>query len=694
MRRLICLVILLGLGVGLETHAFERISSGSDAYAAGDYPLASRLWEDDAKVLRKSAATPFDKKVAALGYVLSSMSAARAGDRRAYQVWGEAQSILAELGTGWDTQVLEFRNRVNSLGNPGSAQVEFEEGAVVSLSANDIELQRLATTGVFDYKKPPQGLIGGVDPVTSPQAVAQQENDIAQPTAQRRILANRSPGISADYAAQEFGTGQNDAATEAVAGADGTASTVQSAELKVATQNDEKTEDAPSVLLFRRVGSTDRSTTTTAVVAANDTSASTEITSAGPRRTASSTVVEPVLINRGGGPIGQRLGTDELLWARVAWRYFEEAEQSVSGLADSHPGHARVSVWDIGSHIAALVSAHQLEIITDLAFSQRIELLLSALEEMPLYDDALPNRNYTSDTVELLDASGVATPLGSGWSAVDLGRLLIWLKILGDYYPVYGELLGSLVAGWDLSRAVDSNSLVGAFHRREGVELFREGRFGFEHYAAQGYLLWGAMASAPGFENTQVLKVGDRQMSVDSRPRSATNGYALMLMQTELGCSAEPLCETLATTLQVQKDASNRRGRPVAVSDYHLDKAPWFGTTNLAINGSDWTSMNVEGARLPDTQMSLFTTKAAFMSDVLSGEGTALMSNAAGDLQTAHGFWESRYTDGSINRTLSLATNAAVLEALWYRRNGRAFLSEASGRLAGETRETLPIRRF
>lgn len=691
MRRLKLLIAILSIAVALPGYGFERISSGLDAYESGDFLLASRLWEDDARVIARKETTPYDKRISAFAFVLASMSAARAKDRRAYELWGEAESLLAELGTRWSEQAVEYRASVARLADPGSAQVSFEEGAVVDLSANDLELQRLSGTGVLNYEKPPSGLVASASSFDTRDAAGESSGSAVDLEADdgRRILSNRSAGFFPDYDTEDSDE-VADAATETVPEVLGVESEPVTGG-NASADADNKEPATSSVLLFRRTMEAQPAVASSSV-GDNRRAGEREVLSARVLPGAYEDGADSVLSNRGGVPAGQELGADELSWARVAWRYFEEAEQSVSGLADAHPGHARVSAWDIGSHIAALVSAHQLDVITDLAFAQRAELLLNAIEELPLYDEALPNRNYTSDTVELLDANGTPAPIGSGWSAVDIGRLLVWLKILSNYYPVYSELTSNIVTRWDLSKAVNERTLVGAFRRRDGVELFREGRFGFEHYAAQGFVLWGAMSEAPGFENTRVVKVGDLRLSVDSRPGSAVNGYALMLLQTELGCAEPTLCESLNASLRVQREAARRRGSPVAVSDYHLDKAPWFATTNFAIDGSDWNSISVEGGRLADAQMSLFTTKAAFLTDVLSGDGVDLMSAAADETQASNGFLEGLYVDGSVNRTLSLSTNAAVLQALWYRRLGRSFLEVAGSADGG--RKTLLLRRF
>jgi hypothetical protein len=139
--------------------------------------------------------------------------------------------------------------------------------------------------------------------------------------------------------------------------------------------------------------------------------------------------------------LDELLTEEELAWAQAAWAYFTstgdappaEGAPPRPGLVPARAGAPIASAWSMGDQVAAIVLAHRLGLIDDRELDQRLTRLLAYLNNMPLAFGELPNRFYSTDTGAMLGedfAEGQA-----GWSAVDTGRLLIWLRIAADRTP-------------------------------------------------------------------------------------------------------------------------------------------------------------------------------------------------------------------------------------------------------------------
>ena len=181
----------------------------------------------------------------------------------------------------------------------------------------------------------------------------------------------------------------------------------------------------------------------------------------------------------------------DLAAARTAWRYFVAARQEKTGLYDSVHGYPFATVWDLGSGLAGLVAAEQLGLVTRARFRRDAGRLLATLLTLPLYRGELPNREYQTGSGRMADLANRPSSAGSGWSALDIGRLLIWLRIAADWHPELRPLAARVVKRLDFSRLAAGGKLHGAMLGKSGEELNQEGRLGYEQYAAAGYACGG-----------------------------------------------------------------------------------------------------------------------------------------------------------------------------------------------------------
>jgi len=150
--------------------------------------------------------------------------------------------------------------------------------------------------------------------------------------------------------------------------------------------------------------------------------------------------------------------------AERAWRYIETNTRPETGWVDSVAGFPSSTLWDQGSYLLALVGAERLDIVTSKEFHARTGQLLDSFEKLPLFEGKLPNKAYNTQTLAMVDYTNTITPDGIGWSALDIARMLMALRSLEKLNPEYGDRIRNLLARWDLEAMTSEGELWGALN--------------------------------------------------------------------------------------------------------------------------------------------------------------------------------------------------------------------------------------
>jgi hypothetical protein len=148
------------------------------------------------------------------------------------------------------------------------------------------------------------------------------------------------------------------------------------------------------------------------------------------------------LTEESAGRHGQ-LSSEQKQWARSAWKYFEANLSPATGVVEANEGTAEVTMWSVADYIAATCIARDLHLITETDARLRLRAVLQFLNSMELFQGRVPNQRYGLSTGKKIDAQGQARE--TGWSTVDMGRLLIWLKFVDKHYPCYRRLPRTLL---------------------------------------------------------------------------------------------------------------------------------------------------------------------------------------------------------------------------------------------------------
>jgi hypothetical protein len=186
------------------------------------------------------------------------------------------------------------------------------------------------------------------------------------------------------------------------------------------------------------------------------------------------------------------LNERELQAAKIAWGYFEKFTQETTGLANSVGDYPSTTMWDTASYVSGLVSAYELCLIEKPEFDKRILLLLTTVRNLKLFRRELPNKVYHTKTGAQVDYTN--KPGEIGYSALDIGRFLVWMRIIRNRYTYLANTIDNLLLRWDFSNVIGAGGVMfGASVDKETKETIyaQEGRLGYEEYAAKGFALWG-----------------------------------------------------------------------------------------------------------------------------------------------------------------------------------------------------------
>ena len=368
---------------------------------------------------------------------------------------------------------------------------------------------------------------------------------------------------------------------------------------------------------------------------------------------------------------------EDLENARVAWRYFQNNTNPKTGLANSVDGYPSTTMWETGSYFVAVISADLLGIIEPAEAKARITLALDTLAKVRLFDDILPNKAYNVETGELVDYANKPIERGLGWSALDISRLVATLGEVKQNYPELAPNVAAVMARWDMKQLIEGGELFGGNMIEGNLRRDQEGRVGYGQYAAKGLMLFGydMFHAYDVTEHLMVKEVNGQPIAVDDRlHRNVTPAFAVSepYVFDGLEFGFDTRSHRFATAIYLAQEARFREtGLLTAVSETHLDVAPYFAYASVWGGGEPWAVMSFKGERM-DSKRTL-ATKTAFAWYALFGTDYAkqLVAAVAPLAEPDRGWAEGIYEiDGKTNTSVTLNTNAIILAALAFRAHG------------------------
>lgn len=389
----------------------------------------------------------------------------------------------------------------------------------------------------------------------------------------------------------------------------------------------------------------------------------------------------------------------EMAMAADAWNYFATFTQEETGLANSVGNYPSTTLWDTASYVSAMVAAYELGLIDKREFDSRVYKLLATIRGLKLFRGELPNKVYHTETGEMVDYTN--KPGEIGFSALDIGRFLVWMRILKNRYPYLANSVDGVLLRWNYSNVIDDQGrLRGARVDADGVTQYvQEGRLGYEEYAAKGFELWGfETAYARDAEPFAFADVCGVAVPYDSRdPRFfhsqnyvVTEGYVLDGLELNWDLPDDLSSDDATHTdgwralfadrvYEAQECRYRTEGYLTARSEHNVAGPPYFVYDSVYASGYAWNTLSPRGEYSPD--LAAIATKAAYALWALwdTPYTDQLMAAVGGLSDAERGYLEGLYENGDGPIEIFTANNNGILlAALLHKQQGKILTAPTS----------------
>jgi hypothetical protein len=372
--------------------------------------------------------------------------------------------------------------------------------------------------------------------------------------------------------------------------------------------------------------------------------------------------------------------------AAAAWRYLDRHYQPATGFVNATPDWYNTTLWDIGAQLLATHAARELGLIAEAEYRKRTRATLATLERVELFQGKAFNRVYSTRD------GAPDTGAGAGWSATDLGRLLVALKVLAVREPEFAAQAERIVRRNDFRSIVRNGYLhgrVNATGREGAVSDFQEGRIGYEQYVAAGFSQWGAdVRNALNFQaNARPVDVLGVRIPADRRGLDRLLSEPFILHGLELGLEG-PLRDVAASLLRAQEARYRRTGQvTIATEDAVAVKPHHFYYYCVYCNKKPFVVGVASPREVLDAPRWVSVKGAYGWHAIMPGEYTSVATEyVAPALDARHG-WATGVYEGTreSTRTWDVNTAAVLLEIAYYQLRGRIPLIQDSPRPGSAT---------
>ena len=365
--------------------------------------------------------------------------------------------------------------------------------------------------------------------------------------------------------------------------------------------------------------------------------------------------------------------------ARAGWRFANRNYVPSTGLTKPFDTYSIATMWDIASGIAALFCAYELGFIGLGEYNQRMSTALNTLNRLPLFEQTSFNKEYVVDSGRMIGLERSVSTRGFGISAIDTGRLLLWLRIVANNHPQHAAHANAIVRRIDFTKLLDDGYLHGMqLSRRSGrVRTFQEGRIGYEQYAAKGYDVWGLNVknALDHTRHARDVEVSGQTLPADKRGNDRLTSEPFVLLGLEAGLTA-PLRSVAEGVLRAQ-EARYRSTRVLTmVSEDAINIPPdYFFYYTVYSRHGPWT-LDVQRPRAKVDRPRWRSTKAAFGWFALMPDGYTRMAVDTIRARARVGnVWGSGvFEDGRPTANANINTAAVVMTAAVYHLRGTPLL--------------------
>ncbi len=374
----------------------------------------------------------------------------------------------------------------------------------------------------------------------------------------------------------------------------------------------------------------------------------------------------------------------EKRYAEAAWQYFKMNCDPTTGLVSDRGDMKGTTLWGIGDYLEALQAAEALDIITLKEFDARVRLLLGALKKMPLFAGELPHRGYDTRTLTPVDYGMNPTTIGTGWSGLDIGRVLVALHNLKGNHAEYTSTVDKIVLDWSFLRAIRDGRVHSATVDKDQsgrlvTRVKPDPRLGYEEYAARGYQLWGftvdeaAVGGKYATQDVEGVRVPVERERERKRPdvRQITVSNPFIQYGLELGF--DPQMRSLVTPLlEAQARRYKNKGILTAGGTTLSRQDPFVINSTISTKDKSWDTLADDGTDISKSRMistaAAFAYYALFPNDDYAKE---LYQSTVDLYNPALGFYDGVNEKTGLTSNLATAeTNSLVLQSLLFQLRG------------------------
>lgn len=352
-----------------------------------------------------------------------------------------------------------------------------------------------------------------------------------------------------------------------------------------------------------------------------------------------------------------------------AWKYMQENYEPATGFVRATPDWANTTLWDVGAQLLATHSAKEMQIIPPEEYDKRTKTLLNTLEKLELWRGVY-NKLYSAK-----DGS-ISKEGRSGWSATDLGRFLLALKIISIREPQFAAQITRIVRRADYKEVLKNGYMYGQLVGTNGKPWsFQEGRIGYEQYSGEGFRQWGldARNAVNVRKNAKDVKVLGVPIYGDKRYNDRLLSEPFILYGVEVGLSGDYL-KLASNMLLAQEARFKSTGKITIASEDAVNVAPhYFYYYCVYCNGKPFIVDLAETGKFLDSPRWVSTKGAFGWHAVLPSDYTrkALDFVKAGAVDPKRGWASGVYEDtGKSTRTFDINTAAVLLEIVNFQLRG------------------------
>ncbi|MEM7467649.1 MAG: DUF3131 domain-containing protein [Pseudomonadota bacterium] len=370
----------------------------------------------------------------------------------------------------------------------------------------------------------------------------------------------------------------------------------------------------------------------------------------------------------------------EQKWAQIAWRYFDRNYQTETGLVNSVDQYTATTLWDTSSYLLGMISAYRLGVIEEQDFHTRLGKALESMADLPLFEETLPNKSYNTISLAMVDYTNQESEQGIGWSALDIGRVLVPLNIVVWNYPQHVDAVKNILQAWDFEAMLRDGVLYGAEVDEEGnTNYVQEGRIGYEEYAAKSLSLMGydvskALAYADYLE---FETINGFDIPTDTRIPEIYHAHNYVVSESYILDGLEFAWdyrskEFAYRVYKAQEARYTKTGQLTAVSEDNIDQAPYFVYNTVFTSGKAWNAITETGEDA--SEFRTISTKAAIGWHLLydTDYTQKLVEKVEGLYDEEKGWYSGWYEiKNRPNKAITANTNGIILEALAYKQFGK-----------------------